>query len=225
MKKLPFKMRKETEMEKYRAKTFWTKEPETIEWIKSFKKDDTFVDVGANVGVYSLYAKSLYPKMVIFAFEPMEENFNSLWENITMNLTADNMPIFAFQYAVGSKQGKVKFNAVSKLAGESGGQVSNTGKNIRMITIDAILHNHLIRHIKIDIDGQELEVIKGMKDTLHYLKSVLVEVSKESKDEIIKILTSAGFTTENIFNTMTPHSRERRAKEGIDAENIIFTRC
>jgi hypothetical protein len=38
------------------------------------------------------------------------------------------------------------------------------------------------------------------------------------------ILTAAGFTTDNRFNSMTPHSRERRAKEGIDAENIVFTR-
>ena len=40
----------------YRAKTLLTKEPETIEWIHTFGSDDIMWDIGANVGVYSLYA-------------------------------------------------------------------------------------------------------------------------------------------------------------------------
>lgn len=40
----------------YRAQTLLTKEPDTIEWIDTFQKDDVLWDIGANVGVYSLYA-------------------------------------------------------------------------------------------------------------------------------------------------------------------------
>ena len=43
---------------RYRAHTFFNKEPETIRWIKSFKKGDKFLDVGANIGIFSLYAAS-----------------------------------------------------------------------------------------------------------------------------------------------------------------------
>ena len=40
----------------WRAETFFTKEPETIEWINTFKSDETLFDVGANIGLYSIYA-------------------------------------------------------------------------------------------------------------------------------------------------------------------------
>ena len=75
---LPFKMRTETPMEKYRAETFWDKEPECLAWIGSFAPTDEFVDIGANVGVYSLFANSLYPDMWVYAFEPMKENMEAL---------------------------------------------------------------------------------------------------------------------------------------------------
>ena len=56
----------------WRAKTLLKKEPETIEWIDSFKKDDVFWDVGANVGTYSLYAGMKGIKTL--AFEPSAGN-------------------------------------------------------------------------------------------------------------------------------------------------------
>jgi len=77
----PFKMRVETDMERYRYTTWDTKEPETIAWIDSFNPHDVFFDVGANVGVYSLYAASRYPWMEIAAFEPMGITFDSLQHN------------------------------------------------------------------------------------------------------------------------------------------------
>ncbi len=43
-------------LNKYRIKTFSTKEPETLAWIDSFESDAVFWDVGANIGLYSIYA-------------------------------------------------------------------------------------------------------------------------------------------------------------------------
>jgi len=60
MNNLPFKLKIETDMEKYRAESFWNKEPETLVWIESFTNGDTFFDVGANIGIYALYAGTLY---------------------------------------------------------------------------------------------------------------------------------------------------------------------
>ena len=80
-------------------------------------------------------------------------------------------------------------------------------------------------HIKIDIDGQELMVIRGMKETLKSpkLKSVLVEIEGRS-DEITSRFLENGFTVFNKFNHMDNHSRVRRAKEKINVENIVFVR-
>lgn len=222
MKPLPFKMRTETPMEHYRAESFWTKEPESLAWIRSFSPDDIFFDVGANVGIYSLYAASLYPKMRIWAFEPMIENYGALLENYRMN---GFLNISAFGWAVGRKGGVVRFESEGKVAGESGGQVGKSGREVMMTSIDEVMQ--LVNgkaNIKIDIDGQELNVILGMRQSFHRINSVLVEVSSKSKADVIGIMTAVGFTMDNDLNRMSPHSRERREREGIDAENIILTR-
>lgn len=217
---LPFKMRTETPMEKYRRNTFWTKEPETIEWIKSFNPNDVFFDVGANVGVYSLFASSLYPEMTIWAFEPMKANYAALIQNIEMNGFHN---IKAFRQAIGNRTGWVDLDRGDGARGESGAQVTDREGRTWIASIDDLRAAHP-DHVKIDIDGQELEVAKGMKRTLPDIKSILIEVSTVSKGPVMDILTAAGFTTDNRFNSMTPHSSDRRAAEGIDAENIVFTR-
>lgn len=220
MNQLPFKMRTETEMEKYRYRTWESKEPETLAWIKSFNPNDVFFDVGANVGVYSLFAASLYPEMTIWAFEPMKANYAALIQNIEMNRYHN---IKAFRQAIGNRTGWVDLDRGDGARGESGAQVTDREGRTWIASIDDLRAAHP-DHVKIDIDGQELEVVKGMKRTLHDVKSILIEVSTASKGPVMDILTEAGLNAVNRFNGMSPHSRERRAAEGIDAENIIFTR-
>jgi FkbM family methyltransferase len=217
---LPFKMRTETEMEKYRAESFWTKEPETISWLKSFNPQDVFFDVGANIGVYSLFAASLFPTMLIFAFEPMPENYEAL----SLNRNANGFKsICCMRCAVGNSCAQASLTCPDMMSGATGAQISEGGAlSIRMMSIDGFFPKPT--HVKIDIDGQELEVVKGMVNTLPHIKSILIEVSSKSKGSITEILLAAGFSTDNRFNSMSPHSRERRLKEGIDAENIIFDR-
>ena len=72
-KALPFALDTSNEIPKFRAETFWTKEPETIQWIDdnlSFKsKTDLFIDVGANIGIYSLYAAEVNCDVPVFSIE------------------------------------------------------------------------------------------------------------------------------------------------------------
>ena len=63
-----------------RAKTFLTKEPDTIEWIEKFNEKDVFLDVGANIGIYSLYAAKKVSK--VWALEPESLNYAMLNLNI-----------------------------------------------------------------------------------------------------------------------------------------------
>ena len=67
-----------------RAQTLFTKEPVTIRWIRKFIKDRVFFDVGANVGMYSIYAAKI-SKVKVYSFEPESNNFNTLIENIISN--------------------------------------------------------------------------------------------------------------------------------------------
>ena len=68
----------------WRAQTLFTKELVTIEWIRSFKEKSVFYDIGANVGVYSLYA-AICCDAQVYSFEPESNNFQALMENIVTN--------------------------------------------------------------------------------------------------------------------------------------------
>ena len=61
-----------TELVAYRVKTLFTKEPDTIDWINNFESDEVFFDIGANVGIYSIWA-TMHRKVRTFAFEPEAE--------------------------------------------------------------------------------------------------------------------------------------------------------
>lgn len=218
----PFKMRTVTEMEKFRYRTWDTKEPETIAWIQSFSPRDVFFDVGACIGIYSLYAASLFPQMYIIAFEPMPANTTAIRLNREMNGFVN---IKILDVAVGNTSQSVLLDIPDREAGKSGAQISDTGIIVPGTRLEFFLgYPSKSINVKIDIDGQEANVVRGMMRLLPSVKSILIEVSLKSKQDIVDILVSRGFTTDNRFNTMTPHSRERREKEGIDAENIVFVR-
>ena len=68
---------------RYRHKTFFSKEPETIKWIDEFKKGSTFFDIGANIGLYSIYAAEVKNSSV-YAFEPSFFNLEFLARNILL---------------------------------------------------------------------------------------------------------------------------------------------
>jgi len=63
--------------------SFYTKEPETVNWIKNFDKESDFFYIGANVGIYSLSAAKLNHRTV--SFEPESHNFAALNININDN--------------------------------------------------------------------------------------------------------------------------------------------
>lgn len=215
----PFHMIISNEIEQWRHDTFWDKEPETLSWIKSFKDGDIFFDVGANIGIYSLYCAAIHPHSIIWSFEADKENFLRLKENITLNGYSSICP---FNFIISNKCGMMGFKNTSNVIGSSGGQMAENGRKTSF-NIDSLLNTP--NHIKIDIDGQEWKVVQGMTETLKNknLKSVLIEIN-DHEIEIFKAFYDAGFTSDNHFNFLENHSRIRRAKEGIKAENLIFTR-
>lgn len=235
-----FKIWVETEAERFRAETFETKEPETVAWIRDFIKDgDAFLDIGGNIGIYSLCVASLYPRSFTISFEPFLANYLRLEENIKLNGLTN---IRAFQAAFGNQTRLVNFYSPKIEAGSSGGQVGSTkdehGKPFNYMSMEQIPVYRVDdfffffkipppKHIKIDVDGQEEQVLAGATNILGNVgvKSVLVERNELLNKEILmRFMTNMHFTDNNVFNKMENHSRVRRAKEGITAENIIFTR-
>ncbi len=227
----PFWMACNTPMEKYRWETFWDKEPETIAWIDSFEPGTVFYDIGANVGVYSLYAASLNRGIRIYAFEPHEANnttlhFNRDYNRFGMQPEGHTL-ITIIKCAMGDRVGMGSMDVPDRSSGATGAQMRES-MHIGDVPFETIDHFAELwpppDYVKIDIDGQEEAVVEGMINTVDRISSILVEVSSKSRLMIGMMLLMKGFTVYNRFNEMLPHSRERRAREGIDAENIVFTR-
>lgn len=236
MKQPPFNMIAETKTEKWRYETFWAKEPETLKWIEGFGEQAIFFDVGANVGIYSLYAAALHPRATVFSFEPDLLNYKRLVENIELNDFYNICPVHA---AIGAYFSIGRFNAKSTEAGSSGGQFGFTKDEhdkefiplkkypVMSIDMDAFAEASIYpTHIKIDVDGLESNVVMGMlRNVLQstFLKSVLIELNRCAED-IKRIFYNNGFTLDSELNFLPDHSRVRRTAEGITAENLIFTR-
>jgi len=225
-KELPFRLRQETVIEKWRADTFWTKEPETIAWINTFRPGESFLDIGANIGIYSLYAATRGVRVV--SVEPHPGNFQALALNHRqLNRHLSMRPIFA---GVGDRDELRDFWFDTVEAGSTGGSHSAKKKqrqHVRVYKTDSIVQAYgPFIHIKIDVDGEEKQIIRGMHSSLRFQQfdSCLIEIDLKMREEIIEQFETHGYTRDNIFNIMTPHSRERRAQEGIHVENIVFTR-
>lgn len=201
------------------------KEPKTVEWLESFKEDDIFFDVGANVGAYSLIAATkLGSKGKVYAFEPAAPTFSALVVNVLANKLVAR--IVALPVAFGSKE-EITFVGLKSLEpGQSSiaNAVSEFPQPFALITMDAFIERYGIpcpTKVKIDVDGTEVEVIKGMRKTLAnpLLTEVLIEVNDTKVQE--------RFMIENIFRA---HDFKLKAKHMLTSSlnqevwNRLYTR-
>ena len=145
------------------------------------RKKDVFLDIGANIGSYMILASGHVGSRSI-AFEPIPKTFKALQKNIHEN--GINGLVKAFNIGVGSKKGTLifteSFDTVNHvlLNAESDSHVNKI--EIPVITIDEILSgNEVPALVKIDVEGFETEVLKGMESTLSnsILKAIIIELN------------------------------------------------
>jgi FkbM family methyltransferase len=178
------------------------KEPETIEWIDSFNSNDIFVDIGANVGNYSLYAACRHQGLKVFSFEPEPNSVSQLIKNKALNKLA-NISIFMLPL---SSNTSINYFYLKHdlIAGESnnqfgrridsGGERFTPTAQIGMcaVTLDSLIERGIVvqpNHIKIDVDGIENLVVSGMQKCLAsiHLKSLLIELNGDEL-EVFKMI-------------------------------------
>jgi FkbM family methyltransferase len=197
---------------RYRTDTFSTKEPETLEWIDRFGGNGALYDIGANVGLYSVYyAKS--HSGTVYAFEPSVLNLGLLAKNISINdlservvivpnpLTSENQ-VAPFHLSMLDEGG-----SMSTFGAETGHDGAALETQLAYATtgmsLDFMVERGLIPQpptmIKIDVDGIEHLVLRGAAKVLALpgLQTVLIEVNDDfmvSATELEKHLQRAGFT-------------------------------
>jgi FkbM family methyltransferase len=200
-----------------RLTSLFHKEPTTIPWLESFEASDTMVDIGANIGMYTIYAAALRGCRV-FAFEPESLNYAELNKNIFANGLHERVSAFCMALtnevkidflnlgAFGVSYSHHDFSENTWAGDMNWGGEKFTRKDARLrqgcvsSTLDTLVDSGVIPvpdHIKIDVDGLEHQVIAGCRKTLENpkLKSVLVEIDFRSPhaDSTIDLMTAMGW--------------------------------
>lgn len=164
-------------------------EPELDFLCKILKPGNTLVDIGANIGIYSLYgARSVGPAGRVFAFEPNPPCFKILQENLQINRiqNAEAVP-----GAVSSFAGKTiltgeatRWNSLRLGQAKPGSGMLTT--EVAVLTLDNFFSAQSLtqlRIIKIDAEGQEDQVLAGARQTLSTYRPILIieDLGAESK--------------------------------------------
>ena len=196
----PFIIGTNTSHEYHRAVTFYDKEPEMLDWLDkllSYKgKDFVFWDVGANIGIYSLYTAKKYSEAKIFCFEPEANNFNALCNNIHLN---EFKNVYPFMLGLSDSSG---FDELQISVMASGAGASSVGSPYKYISSGTIFKqgiykssfNDLIKNasfpipnfIKIDVDGHEQQILKGADQLFEMegLLAVMIELEYKDSDDL-----------------------------------------
>ena len=209
---------------------FYEKES-ILTWEKFVKKDSVVIDIGANIGYYTLVAAGKAESGAVHSFEPISENFLALQNNIRLNnltnVIANNSGVSDMELSAPffiSADDNIGMSGLKPAENFSG--VSETKP---IITLDnyAVKNNlQKIDLIKIDIEGNEMNALKGMTNILKKYKPILfIEVVNEhlikfdtSADEVYSFLRSMGYEAYEIVAA----NNLKEIKNVEEGEMIIF---
>lgn len=192
------------------------KEPETVDWIENnVKKGDIFYDIGANVGAYSLVASLLGAGAgKVYAFEPGAATYAVLSRNILLNKVEGKVIPIGLAISDNTALNNLEYSSFT--AGEAqhnwGNSAVRNFQPIPSFRLDDFIEIFKIEppnHIKIDVDGHEMNVLVGATKTLNNpnLKSLLIEIdeSVSQSKNIYQLLENAGFSlSSKHFRNSTP---------------------
>jgi FkbM family methyltransferase len=141
--------------------------PEMLVWRQMLRPGDLFVDVGANIGSYAIWAGELGAEVI--ALEPADDTFALLVENVALN----GYTITTIQAAAGATCGTVRFTSgrdcVNHIDPEGGAEA-------RMVTIDSVIGGRGVAGMKVDVEGFEIEVLRGCERALAERRLGLIQL-------------------------------------------------
>ena len=200
-----------------RAAYFFRQEPQIVEWINTMvQRGDVIWDIGANIGVYSLYA-ALRTDITVLAFEPSAQTFAVLVKNIEINKLGERVHAYCIALDKTTRPGSFHlshtapgharhaFGVPENLHGVFQPEFSHS---MLAFSVDDFCRIFKVRkpdHIKLDVDGNEADILKGSKETLKGVRSVLVEMADNNEvvagGDVAQILESHGFRLDNTFTS------------------------
>ena len=208
------------------AHHFFDREPSALRWIESFEGQCTFWDIGANIGIYSLFA-ALNRDVKVYAYEPSASSHSALYSNISANSLDDQVVAMCLGFFDKTELGKLYMSTV-----QAGAAMHHFGnielpalpnkedkymQHVLTFTIDQfrkIFNVEAPTYLKVDVDGVEKEILYGASETLsdENIKSILIEMPE-----------SNSIGNQNIINFLGKYDYRIKA-ELSEGENIVFSR-
>lgn len=231
--KPPFLIDQQDELSVWRYESFYDKEPETVKWIDFFATSEmplNFLDVGANIGMYSLYFLSLAKDKSVICVEPFQKNFELLTRNLYLNNYLHRAQVIRNPLSNEIKEGSAVITDMRpggsgyKLI--EGGKVFHESTNVQVLNIDSILYPFDQKYVlKIDVDGNDFEILQGGTKALNSgcIVSVLIEASQDVQHRIIDYLEIFDLIYDYRFNDLLSHSDRRRISNNKTERNRIYT--
>lgn len=201
-------------------------EPDTVAWIDALPQGSVLWDIGANIGVYSLYA-AFVRNIRVAAFEPSAASHAALCRNIEINgldemiqpfcLALSNLTGIDYLYMANTGAGH-SMHAFAQETSVQGAISTRFKQSVIGYSIDDFLDAFDVPppdYVKLDVDSIETKIIAGGSGTFaRHVKSILVEADQPPQrmenSQIIKLLAGMGF--------------QIRTPAGSDSRNYIFDR-
>jgi FkbM family methyltransferase len=180
----------------------WSEEQALRLWEKLCANAQTVIDVGANMGIYSLLTKALNPKAKIYAFEPIKH----LHRKLKLNCEINRYDVLCIHAAVSNKNGVANiFMAPGGIATASlnCNELRTQKEQVEIIALAAYIESEaidVVDLIKIDVEGFEPQVLEGMGKHLALMKpTILIEIlDDEAGKKIESLVKECGYLYFNI---------------------------
>jgi len=147
---------------------------EMIFLLHLLKSKDIFVDVGCNVGIWTILASGVSRSYSI-AFEPVLSTYKKLQKHLEINHLNDKVSFY--NIAVGNNQENIYLT--KNLGALNRVDLNGDGIKVSQNTLDNLIRDKIPKLIKIDVEGFEDEVLKGAKQILENkkLKAIIIELN------------------------------------------------
>jgi FkbM family methyltransferase len=148
--------------------------PEMLVWSNYLRPGDLFIDVGANVGSYTVWAADLGAQVI--ALEPVQETFQIMLENVRLN----GYDVQALQAAAGTACGTTRFTS----GFDDQNRIDSTGDiEVEMVAMDSVIGDRKVAGMKIDVEGFEIDVLRGCERALQEQRIGLLQLEWNSTSE------------------------------------------
>jgi FkbM family methyltransferase len=185
----------------------------------------TFIDVGANIGIYTLIASEV-PGTTVVSIEPHPGTFGMLVDNIRLN---GRRNVICLNLALSSHEGELRLtdrsgspmNRVIKSGSASGGEINVPSRSLSAVCRELKL---VPDFIKIDVEGHEAAVLDGFADFAETAKIIFIEGG--GAPEIRSWMQAVGFTGPwfSHFNLRAlSHLRQRRPEDPLYVRNDFLS--